>query len=539
MRSQPVEIDFFEEKENDNINVFTPKTKKKLCNQLIELDKAALKNALLAAAIANLKFPDPLHAILHNFQAAYEQCKESPELALLQKAVILKLIETKCVDEFLNLLQQPFSEKQHWQTAFLQHLSVSLNLEVKPDPLVQATIQEGKIYWRIMVGPRELYNRATVKGHAFDFSTANCWLMSWKEFRTFKDAGKRTGTVSVTKARFAEEFEAKNETKANKVWNTLLKNGVLNNKFRLSKSWYAVTGINITISGLTFTHQKIADALYNITNNEDYKESIPGLTNAFIYRPARANKRWTEKNGLIQHTKGCFVQCWDVSIYHDLSTPSHQPEAHDIPIERDHVPSTSALLKKARSMMCQSTEKMAAINEEIEELQKELDEKQESVSKDKIATRSSTEIIVADECKPLEEKKALYAAEESFKKRISRESRDSFWAIAIPAILHKMSESYKEKLSEQEKQSVLSNFITHVTNIKSSDYKNDLLTLLGALRFMYRSMCKKPTSIAGYYSPIGYVPYTFFKTKDKQEIDAFFTEELQTYMLNKEGNLKK
>ncbi len=144
------------------------------------------------------------------------------------------------------MLQEAFDEAA-CKSNLLFFLTKQLDINFHQEPLVEATIQEGKINWRIVTNAQVLYTRQK----EFNFAHTNPWRMTWEQFRLFKDSGKRSGTVAITLKRFLQCLPKQHQEQATAVWQELKNKNILTDKNRLSDGWRVIAGNQIELDTLT------------------------------------------------------------------------------------------------------------------------------------------------------------------------------------------------------------------------------------------------------------------------------------------------
>ncbi len=321
------------------------------------------RQKLIQAACDNSRFPPVFKEKLSPLQQVYQAHHDDPDQKPLLEKLLQNYFDKQGFSLFINeVLKKPFVADD-WSDDLAKNLAGS-EIKVPDDALVEATIQDGKVYWCVHYGAYKVTYRRENCGQ--DYSHKNIidearhqkrtFSLTWKKFRTFKDAGKRTGTVEVTEDRFANEFQDKPRWWSNDIHDQLTEIGILDcDTYKLSRGWYPLSQVHIQLRNVTeYDYQRIATALKNITNNPVYQEEFsPGLP---IYRPACASKNWAG-TGLIQNDiKGNFEitqsKPWDVAVYSEL----HAYAASGNGYEADHIPS------KAQIKLAHASETLQAKN---------------------------------------------------------------------------------------------------------------------------------------------------------------------------------
>ena len=479
--------------------VLNPKQKKIAFKALKKIPEVTLQSCLIHASLENHVFPTGVETEqLASLKTAYKACGILPGVGALIEQSILEYFKLCGYAHFSNLLGKTFVD-DHWGSSFLIYLINTLDINIENDPLIVLAIQEGKVYWKYVCGERILHDRTAQKDprNAFNFDEAKTISMTWEQFREFKDAGKRGGTVAITKDRFALKFPRMQRTVADAIWDNLKALGVLNNNNRLSHAWRCTTGdvplpyIEDRVMAIggkrtsteakkeTANYQETISALNSMSNDRQYAETIGRTHPVTIFRPDRSPKSWAS-TGRVTNDDGKSashqVKPWDISVYSDLN--SHA--VTDDNLDHDHIPSTK-FLKKIKS---ESTAQGQALEQ------------------------------------------------------VNREDKDSWGCIAISHDLHKQGLSHSESAANQAKR-ITKPFLDEV-----SDYldklemnwqhtlliDNEYLKALGAFRYLYRCNTTGKT---------GVIPYGFFNENPdlRKEIDQLLIDRLERFTIKKEGKL--
>ena len=472
--------------------ILNPKQKKIAFKALKKIPEATLHPVLIRAALENHVFPTPIETEqLTALKTAYKACGSLPSVGALLEQSIIEYFKSCGYEQFRNLFHTTFTD-DHWGSGFLIYLINTLDINIENEPLVVLAIQEGKVYWKYVCGERVLHDRTARKdpGSAFNFDDKKTISMTWEQFREFKDAGKRGGTVAITKDRFALQFHRLQRTVADEIWDNLKQIGILDKHNRLSHAWRCATGKvplpyieNRVTTNRTSTANKRETANYNLTinalnsisNARQYAETIAQSHSVTIFRPNRSPKNWESTGRVTIHdgrSESYQVKPWDVSTYSDLkghgATNDH--------LDHDHIPST-AFLKQFKST---------------------------STARDETLS----------------------------------ENKDNWGCIAISDALHDGGLSHSESFASQAKR------ITKPFFDEVSDYLNKLemnwqhtllidneyLKALGAFRYLYRCNTTGKS---------GAIPYGFFNENPalRGEIDQLFMDRLERFTTKKEGIL--
>ncbi len=409
------------------------------------------------------------------------------------KGVMRELIDEGFAQNFLSHMREASEATlEEWSPEFLRRLSERLGIQEEGEPLVQAGIKNGKIYWRIVQGNTEVYRRPLRGDFHFDFELEEnkTWYMHWQQFRIFKDAGKRSGTVEITQEIFAEVFMEKRctdsdtlETKeyekrrGSNFWCLLKKYEILNHRNRISQEWRVMRNepLRKFIPDLSLC-PVIIDTLYSIASNKKYID--PGIPKEFIYyRPERTPKLRT-RNLRVKNKEPKKEQnrtrLWDVSTYSDLDAHRNPEEAkkelgEDQILNNDHIPSAAALDVKGKQ----------------------------------------------------------------------DENHGKCWAIAVPEVMHNLSDSYKKSAARQ-KADDRHPFVKDIScylkflKILGNEFgysKTNYLKALGAFRYLYRCQVKEPKKIRGAEVIYSASHLRFFRDPNHlEEIDKLFRERIKHFL---------
>src|SRR3989338_5736218 len=244
-------------------NLIDSNVKEVIFNQLTPKKEKELKNSLVQAALAFHRFPREIEQELFSLQQAYTIHRKTESVAICLKQAIEAYIEEKGYQEFRKILQQPF-EASEWTSELLIFLANSLHIPFESNPLIQGTVYNGKVYWKVFKEGKVLCTPQP----DFVFYEKNVWYMTWQDFRLFHDSGKRSGTVEITKKRFVDSFPKNKQPQAAAVWEELKTANILTDKNRLSSTWSATTNITIELNSLLeISSQEVWEELQNYKNN--------------------------------------------------------------------------------------------------------------------------------------------------------------------------------------------------------------------------------------------------------------------------------
>ena len=299
----------------------------------------AIQNGLVLSVIGNLS---PLKELTE----AYNACKNIPKLEDLQLSVIKEYIYQEGANQFKDAFNRPFEEKDWSSSDFLQFMAGCFKIEIDSKPVVNLSIYDGKVYWRVVKDEVILYD-STYKARQcplFSFDNAATVTMTWSQFRRFKDAGKRGSSVAITQDRFfhecSKDIANMRRSLSDLVWQELRDKGLLDKNYRLSHFWISHSGsvkLNSLQANSYIEYRQISEVLNRISQDPQYATHI--TDQCVIYRPSRSLKLWQGTGRLINFNpriNGSEVRVWDVSNYSDLI-------AHDIAddgLDHDHIPST-------------------------------------------------------------------------------------------------------------------------------------------------------------------------------------------------------
>lgn len=400
----------------------------------------------------------------------------------LNKA-IHNYVDEKIIPLFQKILEKEFVAIK-WTSGFLFFLSQELNIKVKESSLVQLTIKEGKVFWRITSGDTLLYDRSTYKT-PFDFTNAHLISMTWEYFQLFKNSGKRQGSVAITQELFIKQFTPRQKAIATSTWMQLKETGILDHNNRLSHLWHFASSSYLTLPDPHLAYPAICTAFNTILDNSDNAEELDCIPNAILYRPDRSLKDWKTTGrmmGLDPKSPRNRVKPWDVSIFQNLN--NHAPT--DDGLDHDHSPSVSCLKDYRQTVI------------------------------DEFYSLHASQIQL------------------NWIANAKAESDLSWSCIVIPHNLHTQGLTYGEGKKAQQK-IIKKPFFDEVKKYldiieqqpeqKSSTSQNDnFLRAAGAFRYMYRCQVK---------GKHGLIPQRFFHNINKNEIDTLFLERLEKFTMQK------
>jgi len=535
--------------------------KQKMIEEIKKTDEATLKNILLQAALNDCVIPYPENQDLIELQSQYRKHKNRAAGPGLNTA-ITEYIEKEGIQHFQSFLKQPVKPENEskWNDKFLKFVMQESDVKIEEEPVVEATIQDGKILWRIMKGDICVNER-----HKFKAPPERTWRMSWPLFRIFKDSGKRGSNVKITRELFVRRFSemnAEHKMHAPAIYAQLKSEGILNARDRLSYGWRALSKKYVTlVKDNDLKYDCIVKTLDKICE-QDAKEKIKDIDGAYIHRVERTPKGWSSTGQILNAaptTEANRTIVWDVSIYDDLTKHSQKNDG----LQNDHIPSQAILNDKLKETeaykKCKEyEEKIASIEAKLKLLNQQQEQKKDSTIQEQqgVTTRTQTNTSSTDEkfknqCKSYNDEISQYQKERDEIKLDDIEGAN-WWAVAVPNGLHKASESYKAKLEDQK----ASNEHPFLTNVKvylkilenpslskeitrgffdgCKDLLDTYIKALGAFRYLYRCQVKPPTNVKGHYA-IGSIPQLLFSQDARKKIDDLFLEKMQTLMKKREG----
>ena len=546
--------------------------KLKLIEKLKEVavDDTRLRKALIETALNNIKFPIPLNEKLDTLQSALTQNAGNRFVLPHLEEAIRALVETEIIIQFKDLLNKPIQRIESWSGRFLYFLAEHLNINIEKNPIVEATIKDGKIYWRILKDEKEIYDRQKAKKlEPGVFTEETSWRMDWKLFRIFKDSGKRSSSVAITEALFTKKFGDEEQVIAASIWKELKEAGILNSRFRLSHSWRVLSNTCMklkTIEDLKCSTVKLTKenkikwynyvilALNSIVNDPGNAEVLEAMPDARIYRPELSLKTWAS-TGLIRHSSpktehSSCTRLWEVGTYdeldkHRLSDEEKKKYDGDI-LNYDHIPSTSALknssssiAKKYNTEIEQHRSVLKSINSEIKSLEG---------SPKGLKTRQQEQVPIDPKIKELQDRAANKSNEiQALENDFDMETRSLAFAVAIPKKLHRQGDTFLESAQSQSSSTehpFLRDVTTYLDKLESQpkDFKlespDDYIKALGAFRYMYRTQCKQPVPLVGGRYSIGSISHSFFQDQTvRKKIDSLFQERIKRFIEKREGQI--
>lgn len=475
--------------------------RKTILTEAKKKDDAMLREILLKIAVFPYTLPNDFDQKFLALQSTYQLCEDEANL----KPILLQALETYIDSKGLGLFKKYINKKKIeavLHTSLLTFISDHLKLNLN-EPYIELTVNQGKIYWRIMQNNVIRYIRDAWNDKEFFTKNTQITRLTWEQFRKFKDAGKRGGSVEITKERFSNYFcnkikidkTKKKEVKqqAEKIWEMLKSGHILDKNNRLSHAWRIKSNQSVSFEGNKFkgyfSFDKIVEAFASITSNNDFKEDFTEYyPDAYSYRSERSPKTWQSTGRVINRdgkSDEHATQCWDVSIYSDLN--SHA--ANDDGLDHDHIPSAGAIRKHRKQW-----------------------------------------------------KKDVYEYEENYEgendklvELATAEKADHWWTIAIPHELHKKGLTFAESANVQEalvETPLYDEVIFYLSILEKELSSSDYLKALGAFRFLYHCQIKNPTEILKGEYDRSWISWHFFQDDNRRnKLDTLFNEKLISFQL--------
>lgn len=520
------------------------------CIKLIAtVDKSQLSAALLnlAKPPAMHRFPKAIHQSITGLQQAYIANLHLPDITSGITPLIEKLMQVEGINQFNQLLASPI-DVHDWHNELLIDLMEKLNLKLPIEPMVQATILNGKVHWRLTIDGKLVYDRHMGKNAGVVFTPDNSWVTDWKTFRLFKDSGKRFSANRITQQAFANQFEPAQRDLAFALWDELKQVGVLNDKNRLSHEWRTNSNQYMNLPSLdrmastsdakTKTLKKdwyafVESTLFKLANDPSLAEKVNNQPELTICRRERTRKGWAG-TGRVTFAKveENYTQMWDVAPHQELTANRHteiEEKKYIALLHYDHIPSSSLLKTNALSGICEYKTIQANYDLAIANLTAEIKQPRHTRSSQK----SDDDLSVA--ISELE----LLKAENN--KLMTTGCDGIGLTVAIPSKLHGSSDTTMTSSKRQlaYKGNVffrdVTTHLTHLEERKDADKSlcmqtpNDFIKALGSFRYLYHAEVK-PLTKPNQTSLYGKFASGFFKSAaDTQEIDKMFIDKAKVY----------
>lgn len=549
----------------DKSSPLTAKQKLACIEALKQTNPQQLLSAIRMAALPPLlhTFPEPLQGKLKLMQDACRQHADDPDVLSPLAMAINNYINKNGLTIFQEILQGTMVDSS-WNSDFLYFLMAQLNIQVEHAPLVQMMIQDGKVYWRVMIGDIVAHDRPAIKNWQVTFTKDNSWLIDWKLFREFKDSGKRYSPVEITLERFTNYFAPQCQQMAAQIWHELKAIGILTQKNRLSHGWRALSNKTVIIQAVeavklgsitatdkakTGWYNLINNALYHIANHIEYAEKIAAVPGAIIFRPERTRKSWSGHALIKQAECKSELHCskrWDVSVHQELdsfrNSVFEKNNYGGVILHYDHSPASSTLANSP-------TEAKQQLDMQIQQIDAELKtNEQQGYPKQAYDLRHPSNPLTPYDIACNKRVSELQAQRASLNSRFTEETTDLALCVAIPKALHKQSETTMASRQEQlarHGNPVHADISEHLFRLKkdpanfSIHYFDDYLHALGAFRFLFRRACKPIAAPLATQLPIARIAHGFFtQTKDRQELDTLLRNEMNEFLDARERRKK-
>jgi hypothetical protein len=486
---------------------------------------------------------------LDGLQNMYKHHQDNPHVAPHLLESIKGYMTSKGFEKFQAALLQPFTETD-WPSTLLHHLAKQLNIDLNPTPVVQATVQDGKVYWRLVLGENVIYDRAAEKKRIVTFTKENSWYMDWRLFREFKDSGKRYSNIRITRERFIASFSLPDQNIAGHIWNELKQRGILSAKDRLTHDWRAVGKKYIKLNAIEATKKKaqwytaVANHLHTITNNPDYAEIILNQATFKIFRPDRTPKTWASTGLIMNLEPKTLAYCttrWDIGTYGESknhrNTALDEERYQETGIDYDHILAKAALKHTSTSVQQAHLQGITSVKNDI------------ALLKENGYPKSELNPTFTDDDKEINKLyKDLTEDLAGLENKFKLERNEFSYTIATPRELHNQSKTYKKSSKSQAKRNdhpFLEDVAWLLEKIKKSPLEfaliavDDFIHALGAYRTLYHAECKAPAAQQITDQPIvGRLAFEFFKNRDdRKKIDELFINEAKAFMTRREGVL--
>ncbi len=296
-----------------------------------------LIDALISAANENIELPGELGLIISPLQLSLRNFEDIPNAKEYVEQAIVEYIQKKGIDTLINLLSQQIIDET-FKSSFLLHMINRLNIEIHTFPIVELCIFKAKIYWQIIQAGKTLFQCPALSRRKSRMPSDATITMSWERFRQFKDAGKRHGSVVISKELFIAKVKQRHvqEKRAIEIWDELHEKGVLNNKHRFSNEFRYASGSYVkltSINGTSLSCTVILSILYQIIDEESNAKMKVGNYIFTMFRPERNSKKW-ETTGRITFSPRSRenkqkLECWDVGIYSEFTRDKmYRPSEH-------------------------------------------------------------------------------------------------------------------------------------------------------------------------------------------------------------------
>lgn len=475
-------------------------------------DDEKCRRVLTSAALSLQVFPEEFGEEFGSLQNAYAKNKSNHLVEPFLKQATEAYIDSKGLVLFKSLLQKKMFEK--WPSDFVKFIADGFDIKIDNSPFVEVAIKAGKIYWRIMQGENIKFVRHV--GWNEIIENTHKVRMTWEQFRRFKDAGKRNGTVAITKERFRECIARRYGwhliDNADRTWEELKAKVILNHRDRLSHSWRITSGKDIRLSYGSLSYDQVAAAFKDILSNKNSGESFdtyyPG---AVAYRPERTPKIWAS-TGRVTHenpkSEENAAKKWDVGTYDELN--KHAMEGDEL--DHDHIPSTAAQRANQKALLKKINEYLVYLDGKI---------------------NINTGYPLRNRWSYDAEAQKWGAENENwvrYQSEIVGESKEDWWCIEIPKTLHTRGLTYAEKPKAQAtlvSHPLLDEINCYLVILKLELSSDEYLQALGAFRYLYHCQAKVPVSAISSRYDRSCVAWDFFNNAEKKDsLDQLFYNQL-------------
>lgn len=191
------------------------------------------------------RFPPCFAPQLPSLQLAYA-AYEGDELENHFRVLISRYFESQSFrDNLLANLESILhlqNQKIEWSSVLLIFVANIMKIDIQAllqnNVFVEATLQEGRIYWKLWRGANLIFSHPE---NNFPAASDSFWCMTWEQFVSFKDSGKRSGRARIDRASFIDAFSVQKRNNAGIVWDELTDKNIIDSKGRLSEGWRAIS----------------------------------------------------------------------------------------------------------------------------------------------------------------------------------------------------------------------------------------------------------------------------------------------------------
>ncbi len=531
-------------------------------------------------AKAGIKFPAPLNEALDDLQSALRKHNANKNVGLFIESALDEIIiqsNGSFLEEFKKIDLQKIENVSSDFLFFLgEELECDLDSHHVGDRLVESTIKNGKIFWRVIDGHHQPLHLRHLPSRGDIFQENKTWVMDWTLFNLLKNSGKRTGTVEITESRFVTSFvnqynrkkisvrvaEAKidaqlfnsasspgesYERRARSVIANVETAMALPNKSYFKTCWQTFSPIYIeklkkdfkTPSNRTVAH--IKTILAQLDNDIEQKKI------------ADAQSIWNElrDKGILNH-RNRFSHSWRVlpQQYITLTTlPKYITYQNIVAIlygiadnedYKENIPNSDFFIfRKERSVKSWSTEGLVK-NKNVDHPIKQLDVSVYGHIKLYTNKQSLDHDHIPSEERLKHEAKKL-SSEWTFSQQ-EENNGDLFWTMALPHALHTRGNTYfrtyaQQMASDDGSHPFLQDLKVYFVRL-DDDYKSGQITVteyieyIGAFRHLYRCQVKFPQPIDG-KTTLPMTPHLLFRDLNSlRQMDEMLNKKIQS-LLNK------